>query len=243
MFEKVLKKVSAFASLMVVWIVCCGFYLSLKGFEYDGNGSFILNSAIAAQNETELTENIPLNFVFPQDYVLGDKKAPVTIYEYSSFGCFHCAEFHENVLPEIKKVYVDKGKVKLIFVPLPADKNSMDAALLAECVGKDRYFEFIDLLFKKQRDWTLAFNPLKKLKQYAGLSGIGSENMEKCLKNDEVATRILRDRQDAILMLKIKGTPSFVVSSKNESVMISGNKKFEDFAQLIDGQIAKSEKK
>ena len=119
----------------------------------------------------------------------------------------------------------------------------MDAALLAECVGKDKYFEFIDLLFKKQRDWTLAFNPLKTLKQYSALSGIDKDRAEKCLKNDEVATRILKDRQDALLMLKIRGTPSFVISSKKNNALVSGYKNFDEFANLINEELAKIEKK
>ena len=243
MFEKIVGKISAILSLVIVWSLVCGFYLSFKGFEYDNNGGFILKNANASEKEDIVHEVVPLNFAFPQDHVLGNKNAPITIYEYSSFGCFHCAEFHVEVLPQIKEKYVDTNKVKLVFVPLPTDKNSMDAALLAECVGDDKYFEFIDLLFKKQRDWTLAFSPLKVLKQYSALSGVDKERAEKCLKNDEVATSILKDRQDALLMLKIKGTPSFVISSKKDNTLVSGYKGFEDFAKLIDEELIKVEKK
>lgn len=242
MLENVIKKLSAVVATIIVWSLCCGFYLSMKGFEYDENGGFILKNVKAAEAENEVVDNIvPLNFAFPQDHVFGDKNAPVTIYEYSSFGCFHCAEFHVDVLPALKKEYVDSGKVKLVFVPLPTDKISMEAALLAECVKNDKYFEFVDLLFKKQRDWTLAFNPTKKLKQYAGLSGVAQDDV--CLKNDEKATRILKDRQDALLMLKIKGTPAFVIASKKKNTLVMGYKTFEELSSIIDAQLAEIEKK
>ncbi len=237
-FEQIIKKISATISGIVVFLMAGFFYLNAKGFDWDEQGNFILmNQAIAAENEAMPQKEIPLNYAFPQDHVLGEAEAPVTLYEYSSFGCFHCADFHLEVLPQIKKEYIDKGLVKLAFVPLPLDKNSMDAALLAECVAQDKYFEFINVLFKKQRDWQMAFNPQKVLTQYAALSGVGNEKVAACLKNDKIAERILKDRQAGLSDLGISGTPSFVVSSAKENKLIPGFMPFEAFKQEIEAQL------
>ena len=143
-------------------------------------------------------------------------------------------------MPALTREYVDKGLVRVVFVPLPIDKNSMDAALLAECVAPDKYFSFADVLFKKQRDWSLAFRPQKVLKQYAALSGVSTEKADACLKNDKKAEKILRDRQAGLSDLGISGTPSFVVSSKSGNELISGLKPLEDFRLVLEDHLAAS---
>ncbi|MBE6454286.1 MAG: DsbA family protein [Alphaproteobacteria bacterium] len=246
MFEQIIKKVSSIIAGIVVFSIAGGVYLSSKGFEWNGKDGFVLVSkAYAADTvagESDGSRDVSANFGFPKDHVMGDEKAPVTLYEYSSFGCFHCAEFHLNVLPEIKKNYIEKGFLKLVFVPMPLDKNSMDGALLAECVDNDKYFSFVDVLFKKQRDWSLAFNPQKVLLQYAALSGLGNEKAQVCLKNDVTAARILKDRKDGLEILKIQGTPSFFVSSSKGNEAIDGLRPYEDFARVIDSHLNISEK-
>lgn len=235
-FEQIIKNVSAIVSGIVVFLIVGSFYLGVKGFEWNGTDFVLVRPAEAA--ETVQPKEIPENYAFPQDHVMGSGTAPVTLYEYSSFGCFHCADFHLDILPQIKKEYVDKGLVRIVFVPLPLDKNSMDAALLAECVDKDKYFSFADVLFKKQRDWGMAFQPQKVLMQYAALSGVSNEKAKACLQNDETAARILKDRQAGLSDLGISGTPSFVVSSKAGNELISGIRPLEDFGAIIDAQLA-----
>jgi len=234
--EIVIRKISAFIAGVAVYVVVAAFYLGVKGFVIDDAGNIVLaKPAMAAGNETADTAKvIPLNYAFPQDHSMGSKDAPVTVYEYSSFGCFHCADFHLNVLPEIKKNYVEKGLVKVVFVPLPIDKNSMDAALLAECVAGNKYFAFADVLYKKQRDWSLAFNPQKVLMQYAALSGVGEEKAKACLHNDINAAKILKDRKDALSDLGMEGTPSFVVASAKSNQLVAGYKNYESFAAIIE---------
>ncbi len=240
-FEQIIKKVSATVSAIAVFLMVGFLYLNAKGFDWDENGNFVLvNQAMAAENEVSPQKDIPLDYAFPQDHVLGENTAPVVLYEYSSFGCFHCADFHLEVLPQIKQEYIDKGLVKLVFVPLPLDKNSMDAALLSECVEQDKYFEFINVLFKKQRDWQMAFNPQKVLTQYAALSGVGNEKASACLKDDKTAARILKDRQSGLSDLGISGTPSFVVSSAKANKLIPGLVSLEAFKSEIDAHLPES---
>lgn len=236
--EKFIKRISATLAAVVMFLLSASIYLQIKGFEYDNNGNFILRQAYAAEDKITPKE-IPDNFAFPQDHSLGSYKAPVTIYEYSSFGCTHCADMHLEVLPEIIKKYVDTGLVRVVFVPLPLDKNSMDAALLAECVKKDKYFDFANVLFKHQRDWAISFTPQKVLRQYAKLSGVSDSAADACLKNDKIAARILSDRKAGLDVLGIQGTPSLIVSSKSGNEMVAGFKSVEDLTAVINKHLGK----
>ena len=244
MFENVIKKISAIVAGVAVFVIVSGIYLSSKGFEFDEKvGSFVLvKQAVAEENKVE-PKDIPLNFGFPQDHVQGDRNAKVTLYEYSSFGCTHCADFHLEMLPEIVKKYVDTGLLKISFVPFPLDKNSMDAALLAECVDEGKYFAFADVLFKKQRDWGLSFNPQKVLLQYAALSGLNKEKAELCLRNDITAAMILQNRKDALDKLGLQGTPTFFVASENKIDAVFGIKPLAEFYKIIDEHVAMTSEK
>ena len=240
MFEKVIKRLSATVAAVIVFILISGMYLSFKGFQVDEKGNFVLvREAVAKDDDGDKAEvkEIPLNFGFPQDHIKGNKDAKVTLYEYSSFGCTHCADFHLEVLPEIVKEYVDTGLVKIAFVPFPLDKSSMDAALLAECVDQDKYFAFADVLFKKQRDWILSFNPQKILLQYASLSGLAKDKAAACLQNDIAAAMILQNRKDAMDKLKVQGTPSFFVVSDKKIDDIFGLKSIDEFRKIINSQL------
>lgn len=241
-FEQTIKTLSAVLAGVLMYFFAGALYLGAKGFSVDESGNFVLMRPAVA-SEAAAPKEIPLSYAFPQDHALGDSKAPVTLYEYSSFGCSHCADFHLDVLPQIKEKYIDKGLVRVVFVPLPLDKSSMDAALLAECVEPDKYFDFAEVLFKKQRDWGMAFYPQKVLLQYAALSGVGDEKAQVCLRDDIVAARILKDRQAGLSDLGIAGTPSFVISSAAENRLVSGLKSVEEFMTLLDNALPEEENK
>lgn len=234
-FESIIKNVSSIISGVLVYLMAAGIYLNVKGFQItdDGRIEFVPPEAQAAEEIKE----VPLNYAFPQDHVLGDENAPITLYEYSSFGCFHCADFHLDVLPKIQKEYIDKGLVRVVFVPFPLDKGAMDAALLAECVDGDKYFGFIDVLFKKQKDWAISFQQQKVLMQYAALSGLNAEKAKLCLKDDITAARILKDRKSGMEDLGISGTPSFVISSASSNEMVYGFRTFDEFKSLLDARL------
>lgn len=236
-FETILRNVSAVISGILFYLMAGVFYMNAKGFQVMDNGEIVLVRPAAAQETAQEPKEIPLNYAFPQDHALGSADAPVTLYEYSSFACFHCADFHLDVLPKLKAEYIDKGILRVVFVPFPLDKGSMDAALLAECVDEDKYFDFADVLFKKQRDWGMSFQQQKVLMQYAALSGLSTEKAKACLKNDITAARILKDRQSGVSDLGIAGTPSFVVSSKKENEMVYGFRNFDDFKVIIESHL------
>ena len=105
-FEQIIKKISAIVAGIIVFLLAGGFYLQLKGFEPDQEKGFVLTKAANAAETDKSAKTIPMNYAFPDDHVLGKASAPVTLYEYSSFGCFHCADFHLLVLPELQKEFV-----------------------------------------------------------------------------------------------------------------------------------------
>ncbi len=235
-FEDIIKNLSSVVALIVVYLISAGMYLSAKGFIIDGNGQIVLAQSAYAQDSV-MPRGIPSDLILPEEHVLGKANAPVTIYEYSSFGCSHCADFHLNTLPSIIQKYVESGEVRVVFVPFPIDKASMDAALLAECVAPEQYFAFAEVLFKKQRDWSFAHNPQKVLKQYAALSGVGAEQADKCLHNDDTAQKILENRQNGMTQLGIQGTPSFIVSFDGKRELISGTVSEDYLEDLLTGGI------
>lgn len=238
-FEDIIKKVSSAIAAFVVFFIAAGIYLSMKGFDLNEQGELVLvRSAQAQENIPPAPKEIPANFVMPEGHSLGDKNAPLTLYEYSSFGCYHCADFHLVTMPKIKSEYIDKGLVRLVFVPFPIDAASMNGALLAECVGEDKYFAFIEVLFKKQREWGLSRDPNKVLMQYAALSGLNPEKAKMCLKDDNEAREILANRQNGVTQLGIQGTPSFVVGSAEGYQLLAGAQPYEKFVEVFEQKLA-----
>lgn len=235
-FENIIRNLSRLVAAVVIFFMAGGMYLSSKGFEWTEDGNIVLVRGAAAQNEVA-TPEIPDNYVLPDDHSIGAKNAPVTLYEYSSFGCSHCADFHLGTVPQLKTEFVDKGLLRLVFVPFPLDKYSMDAAMLAECVDDDKYFALVDVLFKKQREWGLARNPDKVLMQYAALSGLSQDKAALCLKNDNNVREILSNRQNGLTQLKIQGTPSFVLSVGGRNELISGMRSIDTFRELIKSKL------
>ena len=127
--------------------------------------------------------------VQPTDHVLGDPKAPITLIEYASLTCPHCAHFNVAVLPEMKKKWIDTGKVKLIYRDFPLDQTAAKAAQLAECAGKDKYFGVIDMIFRTQPNWATASDPIAELAKSLRIAGMGETEVKACLANDAVRQR------------------------------------------------------
>ena len=237
-FEKIIKNISSLVAAVIVFLMVGGMYLSSKGFEITENGEIVLVGRAYAQDGAVVSAPvIPDNFVFPNEHGEGAADAPVTVYEYSSFGCSHCADFHLNTWPMLRDKYVKEGKLRLVFVPFPIDKASMSAAMLGECLPADKYMAFAELMFKKQREWGLSRNPEKVLKQYAVLSGLSSNEADACLHNDDIAREILNNRQNGITQLGIQGTPSFVVSHAGKNELIGGVQSFENMSMIIESRL------
>jgi protein-disulfide isomerase len=147
------------------------------------------------------------------DVVLGAEDAPVTIIEYASMTCPHCAQFQARTFPKLKERYIDTGKVRYIFREFPLDPLSAGAFMLARCVDKDKYLSVIDLLFGTQRTWVVP-NPLAPLFSIAKQAGYTEDTFNACLKNQQILDGIQSVRDRAAKLLMVESTPTFFVNGK-----------------------------
>lgn len=166
--------------------------------------------------------------------VLGDPNAPITILEYSSLTCPHCATFHANTLPQLKKDYIDTGKVKLVFRDFPFDRAALQASMLARCSNPERYFGFLDVLFKSQNKWAGASDPAQALAQTGKLAGVGDQQFKECLANEALANKLIERRLEAEQKYQVQSTPTFVIMRGDTVEKIVGAQPIAEFARVID---------
>ena len=164
--------------------------------------------------------------------VLGDPNAPVTILDYSSMTCPHCATFHTETLPKIKEKYIDTGKAKLVFRDFPFDQAALRASMLARCAPPERYYPLLDVLFKSQAQWSRASDPAKALAQYGKLAGMSQATIDACMASQPLADGILQSRLVGADKYKVEATPTFVLNEG--AATIGGAQSFETFAAAID---------
>jgi protein-disulfide isomerase len=185
-----------------------------------------LVSAANAQSAEDLNTPSPLG-----DMALGSKDAPVTIIEYASMTCPHCAAFTLEVFPKLKSEYIDTGKVRFIFREFPLDQVALAASALARCVAKDdaqKYFAVIDILFKQQND--LASDALGTINRVGKQAGFSEKMIKDCVQGDPAIQKgILDVRENAYNKLKVNSTPSFFVNG----TLVKGETSFDGFEKLI----------
>lgn len=165
------------------------------------------------------------------EHVMGNANAPVTVIEYASLNCSHCAHFHKDVLPEVVKKYISTGKIKLIFRDFPLNATALKAAQLSQCMPEDRYFPFIKTLFENQDAWSSATDPEATLSQYAKLAGLPGERVTKCLNDKAIQEALVKRRMQAETQFKVNATPTFVVNYGQDS--FSGIATIADFDKAI----------
>jgi protein-disulfide isomerase len=165
-----------------------------------------------------------------KEMVVGDANAPVTMIEYASLGCPHCANFHFNTYPEIKKNYIDTGKVKLVYRDFPLGRPALAAALIARCSGSQRYFGMVEVFFRSQKQWSHAQNPLDELKKTARFGGMSSSDVDACLSNQAILDHIQDLARTGQSEHKIQATPSFVIGGET----ISGGLPYADMKVYLD---------
>lgn len=167
---------------------------------------------------------------------IGDAEAPVTIIEYSSLTCPHCASFHNEVLPDLKKKYVETGKVRMVFRDFPLNEPAVDAAVLAHCAGPDRYVGFLDVLFQTQASWASSPDPREALKQLGKLGGLDEGQMDACFNDESMVDGVLQSRLQGQNEHKVQSTPTFVINGETHA----GNRSIDEFADIIDPLIGGS---
>jgi len=173
---------------------------------------------------------------FPIDQVLGRPDAPVTILDYSSTTCGHCAAFHATTFPKIKAEWIDTGKAKLVFRDFPTAPAdlSLGASMIVHCAGPDLYFRLLGLLFEQQDRWMGAANPLDAIKKLTKLAGMGETKVDACLTREDLAQAIEARAKDAHDRFGIDGTPSFVINGK----VLSGARPYEEFDKALKAAAA-----
>jgi protein-disulfide isomerase len=186
-------------------------------------------SAAAAENvsaaELMKPEAVP-------DLALGSDKAPVTIVEYASLGCPHCAHFQEATFPELKKRYIDTGKVRYILRDFPLDEVSAVAFVFAHCAGngdKDKYYSMVDTLFHQQQQWYIS-KPVPPLTAIAKQAGFTEEKFKACVANQKAWDAMESVRQRAVSQFKVQSTPTFFVNG----TPVVGAVSIEEMAKVID---------
>ena len=165
------------------------------------------------------------------DMALGPANATVTITEFASMTCPHCAAFTEEVFPKIKAEYIDSGKIRFVFREFPLDIKAAAGSMLARCIAKDdsgKYFAVIDMLFKQQNEWVLK-NTTETLIRIGKQAGLSQQAVEDCLKDQALLDKIVADQKFASEVLKVNSTPTFFINGE----MIKGEAKFEEFDKKI----------
>jgi len=170
------------------------------------------------------------------DRILGNPEAPITIVEYASLTCPHRAHFANDVLPEIKKAWIDTGKAKLVLRDFPLDEPALRAAMIARCAPPDRYYAFADTFFAAQEKWVRSSDYREALARLAKLGGMGKEEFDTCLKNTELENKIVEGRLKATQELEVNSTPTFFVNGSK----LAGAPTAEEFEKLLSGLAAKS---
>src|SRR3954451_13491988 len=165
------------------------------------------------------------------DMALGPKDAAITITEYASMTCPHCAAFTNTVFPKIKSAYIDTNKIRFVFREFPLDIKAAAGSMLARCIAKEdsgKYFAVIDMLFKQQNEWVLK-NTTETLIRIGKQAGLSQQAVEDCLKDQALLDKIAADQKYASEVLKVDSTPTFFLNGEK----IKGETSFAEFDKRI----------
>jgi protein-disulfide isomerase len=201
--------------------------LSLTGLSLlAGFSPLRLISEAMAQGAADVAKPVSL-----PDMALGPADASVTITEYASMTCPHCAAFNLTVFPKIKSEYVDTGKVRYVFREFPLDIKAAAGSMLARCIAKGdggKYFAVVDTLFRQQSDWVMK-NTRETLVRIGKQAGMTEQTVDECLKDQALLDKISADQKFAADVLQVNSTPTFFINGE----MIKGETSFEEFDKKI----------
>ena len=165
-----------------------------------------------------------------EEFALGSADAEVTIVEFVSMSCPHCARFHKEVLPWLKETYMDTGEVRLVFRDFPLNRSALFGAMLVHCAGPDRFFQVMDVLFRKQDSWAFADDPKEGLAALAPDAGLDAGAFGACMADEELQLSIVESRAKAIEAYEIDQTPSFLIAGEVHGGVLSAD----EITELVD---------
>lgn len=176
---------------------------------------------------------VPASATAPR--VLGSPDAPVEVIEYASLTCHHCATFHNEVLPQVKKEFIDTGKVRIVYRDFPLDRVGLEAATMARCLPPERYFPVLSLLFAKQEDWSHAKDPIEPLARVGALAGLSRQAYDACRADKALQDSIVQSRYEGEQKHGVDSTPSFVIDGNT----LKGVLRFEEFKKTVEPLLPK----
>ena len=180
-----------------------------------------------AQGTVDMTELLKPGAL--PDKQLGKDDAPVTIVEYASMTCPHCAHFNDTTFPELKTKYIDTGKVRYILREFPFDPRAEAGFMLARCAG-DKYFAMVDVLFKQQQEWAAGDNVKDALLQISKLAGFTQESFNACLTDQKLLDQVRAVQKRGAEEFKVDSTPTFFINGKT----YKGAMSIEEMSAIID---------
>ena len=166
--------------------------------------------------------------------LLGRDNAPISVIEFFSMTCGHCASFHANTFPEVKTRLIDEGVLRFEMRAFPLDGLALRAHAMARTVSGEKYYPLVNMLLEKQTSWASAADPIEALRKLGRLAGISSAEFDATMRNRMLLESIVKMRQDALRDYDVKATPSFVI---NNETTISGVVSFEEFAEKINATV------
>jgi len=200
-----------------------------------GIGSGIIAYVMANKNvNRNRKKQNPILKITKDDFVIGHKNAPVTIIEYSSLSCEHCANYHNTTLNVLINEYVNNDKVKIVFRAYPLSNISLLANMLVLNVSDiDQRLEYMNYLYKTQKKWSMSKQPKKVLIESYKQIGLTGEDFNKCYNNKELESKIKEKLKIAENELNIRSTPSFFINGE----LLKGNQPVENFKSIIDSKL------
>lgn len=182
--------------------------------------SFALSNESSVLNLTE------------DDFIIGNNNAPITIIEYASMSCNHCANFHNNTLPDLKKEYIDTGKVKYVFRDFPYNYPALLGSMVMRCIPSEVRYDYMNALYKLQNMWVVRENAITRQELYKIMQtgGMTKENFDTCLSDVDLENKILQEVIAAQSEFNIRSTPSFLINGD----LLEGDKSIKVFRQILD---------
>lgn len=203
-------------------------------------GAFMLLvfGAAAAQAATDVpkpTAHYDHVKITADDHTMGQPNAPITVVEYASLTCPHCAHFANDVLPTIEKEFIATGKIRLVYRDFPLDRLALYASMIARCSGPVRYFSVIENFFAAQEDWATSKDPIAALTKIAETHGMSANDVKQCLGDKAVADAVLKQRLEGEKIFHIDGTPTLIIGGDE----YDGALPIDTFRAIVEQQLAK----
>jgi protein-disulfide isomerase len=155
--------------------------------------------------------------------VYGAENKDATVYVFSSLTCPHCSVFHTDIMPDIKKEFVDSGKAKLIYVEMPGESKGLTGTLISRCINPEKYEDFMDIMFENQQVWAYAAKPRAIMTRFATmLGGMTKDEVDACLLDQKLKETVLNQQMNLAKLYTIEAMPSVVIVKDNQTKKVQG---------------------